>query len=364
MSQTAELADQEKTKNPAELTEEQSTPVADDQYEIDKDWIEYHAAENPTVSIEQITKWYKASIEKIKTSGLDVSIGNIAIKSAVVSKILENITVVPTEFQVLMLGSYPVNVWNGKPTVEMVAFASMDDKPLQITIISAKDDFVSVKDDIVPLELYKTGFSFFEEDIVSEPNRYNLQVQEATEFSPNTKCAQQTASYDDKLESIRDGVPSVNLGEIKQNLSKLKKSKRGRDYADTLDLKKIVVHVSGFKDGVSKSGKEWAMYNVIDGTFVSSMKVKSIPVWVDPSIYNRHQAGKGSLLEIYGYISINNDGYISINACFIHPLNIVPIEPEAQTDQPGGVITQISEDYGIKVDASNPSSGGMETAGM
>lgn len=359
MNQTAEMAEPEKTKNVS--TDEQKT------YDIDVDWIAQHVAENPTITTEQVTKWYKESIEKIKTSGLDVSTGNSVIKTAVVSKIQENITVVPTEFQMMILGPYPVKVWSGKSSVEMVAFASMDDKPLQITSISAKDDFVSIKNDIEPLELYKTGFSFFEDDINSEPNRYNLTVQEATKFSQNTKCANQSASYDDKLKSIRDGVPSVNLGDIKHNLSKLKKSKIGRDYTDILDLKKITVQVVGFNDGVAKNGKEWAMYNVIDGTFMPSVKVKSLPVWVDPSIYNRHQAGKGSYLEIYGYISINHEGKISISACFIHPLHIEPMEPEeqqAKTDQPGGVVTQISDEYGIKVDSFIPSSGNMESAGM
>jgi len=368
MNQNADMAEPEKpNEKPSEPIEEQPTTPFTKKYEIDVDWIAQHVAENPTITIEQVTKWYKESIEKIKTSGLDLSIGNNVIKTTVVSKIQENITVPPTEFQLMMLGPYPVKAWNGNPSVEMVAFASRDDKPLQITTISAKDDFVSVKNDIEPLELYKTGFSFFEDDIVSEPNRFNLTVQEATEFSQNTKCAHQTASYDDKLASIRAGVPSVNLGDIKQNLSKLKKSKRGRDYTDTLDLKKIVVQVVGTDEGVDKNGRDWAMYLVVDGTFKPSIKVKSLPVWVEPSIYNRLQAGKGSFLEIYGYISINYEGKISISACFVHPLKIVPIEPikyQAKTDQPGGVLPQISEEYGIKVDSFNPSSDNMESAGM
>jgi len=349
------------TEKPVEPIEEQTTPSCA-KYDIDMEWIKHHATENPTVSIEQITNWYKTSIEKIKTSGLNVSTGNKVIKSAVVSKIQENITVVPTEFQLMMLGAYPEKPW----VVEMVAFASMDDKPLQITTIYAKDEFVSVKDDVIPLELYKTGFSFFEDEYNSNSDELILTVQEATEFSQNTKCDNQTASYKDKLESIREGVPSVNLGDIKQNLSNLKKSKNGKSYPNILDLKKISVQVVGFKDGIDKKGRAWAMYNVIDGTFTPSVKVKSLPVWVDPSIYNRLQAGKNSYLEIYGYIAINHEGQISITACFVHPLNIVPIELEehqAKTDQPT-ILPQISEKYGIKIGSSNTSSGDMESAGM
>lgn len=336
--------------------------------ETDQEWIDNQGKINVGVTVEMVAGWFGEVIEELKVIGLDVGMGCKEgepytpafiemVKTGVMGKIQANITVEPTEFQMMILGPYPERFINKKPSVEMVAFASMDGGQPEISTVSAWREFVPIKNNVEPLGSYQTGVSFFKDDRIAEPKRFKLTVQGATDFSMETKTEFIGSSYDDKLVNIRALVPSVALGEIERNLSRLKKSKNEKSYSDTLDLKKITVMVVGTAEGVDKNGRGWAMYHVIDGTFKPTVKVKFIAVWVDPSIFERLQAGEGSYLEIYGVIQMNNDGSTSMNACFVHPLAIKPLERkenQAQTDQPGGVVSAPSEPQ-IQVMAS----GGM-----
>lgn len=319
-------------------------------YELDEEWIEQRVAEYPTMSTEQITEWFTESIEKLKSNGLDITLGedvakfNSIVKTLVVSKIQENITVEPTDFNIMMLGPYPQRNMGKKICVEMIGFASRDDGNPDISSILAWDDFTTVKNDIEPLESYQTGVSLDTDDRKLNPKRYRLTVQKSTEFSDNTKYDMMGLNYDQKLESIRAGVPNVDLGEAGNNLSTLTPSSNGKSYPYPLDIKRVLVSVVGTDDGVDKTRREWAMYQVVDGTFKPSIKVKSVPVWVDPSIFKRLNAGKDSLLEIYGMIQQRDDGQISITACFIHPIVVIPLEPkdnQIQTDQQPQVVFNI-----------------------
>lgn len=336
--------------------------------ETDQEWINKQGTENVGVTVEMVTEWFGEVIEELKTIGLDVALGCKEgealtpafiemVKTGVMGKIQANITVEPTEFQLMMLGPYPERHINKKPSVEMVAFASMDGGQPEISTVSAWRELVGIKNEVEPLASYQTGVSFFKDDRIAEPKRFKLTVQGATSFSMDSKTDFMGASYDDKLASLRAVVPSVELGKIEQNLSRLKKSKNEKSYSDTLDLKKITVMVVGTAEGVDKNGRSWAMFNVIDGSFKPTVKVKNVTVWVDPSIFERLQAGEGSYLEIYGVIQKNNDGSTSMNTCFVHPLAIKPLERkenQAQIDQPGGT-TVPPEEPQIQVMAS----GGM-----
>jgi len=336
--------------------------------QTDKEWIDNQGKVNVGVTVEMVTEWFDAVIDELKTIGLDAALGCVEgepltpafiemVKTGVMGKIQANITVEPTEFQMMILGPYPERYINKKPSVEMVAFASMDGGSPEISSVSAWRDFVPMKNDVEPLGSYQTGVSFFKDDRIAEPKRFKLTVQGATSFSMETKTDFMGESYDDKLASIRAIVPSVGLGDIERNLSRLKKSKNEKSYSDTLDLKKITVMVVGTAEGVDKNGRSWAMFHVIDGTFKPTVKVKFIAVWVDPSIFDRLQAGEGSYLEIFGVIQKNNDGSTSMSTCFVHPLAIKALERkenQAQVDQPGGVVAPPSEPQ-IQVMAS----GGM-----
>ena len=320
--------------------------------EADQEWINNQGKSNVGVTVEMVTEWFNEVIDELKKIHLDEAMGCKEgepltpefiemVKTGVMGKIQANITVEPTTFQMMMLGPYPQRNINKKPSVEMVMFGSMDGGKTDVGSLSAWRDFVSIKNDIEPLASYQTGVSFFKDDRIAEPNRFKLTVQGATSFSPETKIDFMGAEYDDKLASIRAIVPAIGLGDIERNLSRLKKSKNEKSYSDTLDLKRITVMVVGTAEGVDKNGRGWAMYHVIDGTFKPTVKVKYIAVWVDPSIFDRLQAGEGSYLEIYGSIQKNNDGSTSMNTCFVHPLAIKPLERkenQAQTDNPGGAV--------------------------
>lgn len=325
--------------------------------ETDQEWIEIQGKSNVGVTVEMVTGWFNDVIDELKKIGLDVSMGCVEgepltpafiemVRTGVMGKIQANITVEPTDFQMMILGPYPERFISKKPSVEMVGFMSMDGGQPEIGTVSAWRELVAVKNDVEPLGSYQTGVSFFKDDRIAEPNRFKLTVQGATHFSVETKTEYMGASYDEKLASIRAIVPAVGLGDIERNLSRLKKSKNEKSYSDTLDLKRITVMVVGTAEGVDKNGRSWAMFHVIDGTFKPTVKVKFIAVWVDPSIFERLQAGEGSYLEIYGIIQKNNDGSTSMNTCFVHPLAIKPLERkenQAQTDQPGGAVVPPSE---------------------
>ena len=318
-------------------------------------WIKERSVKNPAMSEEQIAEWFNEAIDSLKVVGMDVALGGEdtkdfldMVKTATVGKIQANLSVEPTEFQMMMLGPYPQRNIGKKPFVEMVGFASLDGNDPEISTITAWESFVSSKNDVEPLGSYQTGVSFFKDDRKTEPKMFRLSVQGATEFSDNTKCDFMSPTYDEKIIAVRAGVPKVDLGSAGNNLSKSKKNvKSGKSYPDSLDLKRIIVQVVGTSDGVDKNGRAWAMYHVVDGTFNPTVKIKHIAVWVDPSIFERLQAGEGSHLEIYGMLQKrDNDEVPSMSACFIHPLAIKPLERkenQAQTDQPGGTVAPPEE---------------------
>lgn len=316
--------------------------------ETEQEWITFEGTHNVGVTTEMVTAWYTEVANELKEIGLDKPMGGETspefikmIQTGVMGRIQGNITVEPTDFQTMMLGPYPQKLINKKLSVEIVAFASMDGGSPEISSISAWKDFVPVKESVEPLGSYQTGFSFFKDDRKVDPGRFKLTVQGATDISDATKTNYMGDTYDQKLENLRAFVPSVDLGGIDRNLSKLKKSKNEKSYSDTLDLKKVTVMVVGTADGIDKNGRAWAMYHIIDGTFKPTVRVKFIACWVDPSIFDRLQAGEGSYLEIYGMIQKNTDGSTSMNACFVHPLAVKPLERkenQAQIDQPGGVV--------------------------
>ena len=316
--------------------------------ETEQEWINHEGTRNVGITVEMVNGWYTEVTDELKQIGLDKSLGGETspqfiemIKTGVMGRLQGSITVEPTEFQVMTLGPYPQKLINRKLSVEIAAYASSDGGKPELASISAWKDFVPVKEVIEPLGSYQTGFSFFKDDRKTEPDRFKLTVQGASDFSDTTKANFMGDTYEQKLEGLRAAVPSVNLGDIERNLSKLKKSKNEKSYSDTLDLKRVTVMVVGTADGVDKNGRAWAMYHIIDGSFKPTVRVKFIAVWVDPSIFNRLQAGEGSYLEIYGMIQKNNDGSTSMNACFVHPLAVKALERkenQAQTDQPGGVV--------------------------
>ena len=318
-------------------------------------WIKERSVKNPAMSEELITEWFVEAVDELKLIGLDQALGGEdskdfldMAKTATVGKIQANISVEPTEFQMMILGPYPERYINKKPSVEMVGFASMDGGNPEISSITAWEGFASSKNDVEPLGSYQTGVSFFKDDRKAEPKTFKLSVQGATEFSDNTKCDFMSAEYDEKIVAIRAGVPKIDLGSAGNNLSKPKKSvKSGKSYPDSLDLKRIIVQVVGTAEGVDKNGRGWAMYHVVDGTFHPTVKIKHIAVWVDPSIFDRLQAGDGSMLEIYGMLQKKDtDDVPNMSACFIHPLAVKPLERkenQEKTDQPGGVVAPPEE---------------------
>lgn len=327
--------------------------------EIEQTWINEQGTSNVGVTVEMVEGWFTEVVNELKVIGLDKSLGGEEsegfigmVKTGVIGKIQANITVEPTDFKFMILGPYPERFINKKKSVEMVAIATMDDNEGQMSSISAWRDFVPIKNEIEPLGAYQTGVSFFKEDRAKEGDRFKLTVQGATTLSDETKVEYMGASYDERLAYLRSVIPSVNLGDIGNSLSKLRKSANDKTFADSLDLKKVTVMVVGTADGVDKNRREWAMFHVVDGTFKPTVKIKFIAVWVDPSIYNRLQAGEGSYLEIYGMVQKDNNGQTSMNACFVHPLAVKPMERkenQAQTDQQPGGAVQTPDEPQIKV---------------
>lgn len=316
--------------------------------ETEQKWIEEQGKNNVGVTVEMVTEWFSDVINELKEIGLDKSLGGDEapafiemVKTGVIGRIQANITVEPTDFDLMILGPYPEKLINKKKSVELVGFGSMDGGNPELASVSAWKDFVPIKEQVEPLASYRTGVSFFKDDRKLEPNTFKLTVQGATKFEDATKTKFMGETYNDKLDALHNLIPVVNLGDIGRSLSKLKKSKNQKSYSDTLDLKRITIQVVGTADGVDKNGRAWAMYHVVDGSFKPTVRVKFIAVWVDPSIFNRLQAGEGSYLEIFGMIQQNNDASISMNACFVHPLAVKALERkenQAQVDQPGGSV--------------------------
>jgi len=330
--------------------------------EIEQEWITEQGTSNVGVTVEMVTNWFNEIVDELKGIGLDKSLGGAEspgfldmVKTGVIGKIQANITVEPTDFKFMVLGPYPERYINKKPSVEMVVHATMDDNEGQLSTLSGWREFVSAKNEIEPLGAYQTGVSFFKEDRVKEADRWKLTVQGATDLSDNSKVDYMGDTYDERLAYLRSTIPSVNLGDIGNNLSKLRKSANDKTFSDSLDIKKVTVMVVGTADGVDKNRREWAMFHVVDGTFKPTVKIKFIAVWVDPSIYNRLQAGEGSYLEIYGMVQKDNNGQTSMNACFVHPLAVKPLERkenQAQTDQQPGGAVQTPEQPQIQVMSS------------
>lgn len=342
MTQTADTAEpNEAPKNLVEPTTEQpTTPIVDDgevteKWQIiDTDWIAQKVSENPSITIEQGTEWYTEAIKKAKSNGLAIALKNNPeqleelIKSTVNGDIQENITPEPVEFDLMVLGPYPERIIYKKRRVEIVALAAMDEGNEKFSTLTAWEDFANIKNNIDPLETYKTNVSFGKEGRDLDSNRFKLNVEKDTVFSENTTY--ELMPYEKKLELLQDAIPLVQLGTVEQNLSLL-----DGKYTDPLSLRRIIVTVISETSGIGKDGNAWAKYQVVDSTFKTTLKQKGMTVWVDASIHERLQAGKGSFLEIFGMIQKSNNGQITMSACFVHALSIEPLEdnePQIKTD--------------------------------
>lgn len=314
-----------------------------------KEWIKGQESITSGITEEMLIKWYGEITEELKQFGLDKTLEGgeegeefiEMVKTGVVGRKRTNMSVEPTDFKLMIIGPYPEKNIKNKPSVELVALASLEDGDVKLTSLTGSREFVSVKNDIEALASYETGVSYNKDAPNIDPAIYKLYVQAATKFSDATKTDFVAKTYDEKMALLRKMVPKIDLGSIEAGRSRLKKSKNDKPYADSLDLRRVVVQVQGFADAIDKTGRPWAMYHVVDGTFKPTIQMPHIAVWVDPSIYNRLQAGEGSFLEIYGLVDGNKDGTFSMSACFIHPVHIKPVENkdgQAQTDQPGGTV--------------------------
>lgn len=324
--------------------------------EIELAWLNEQAATNE-VPIEKMTAWYDASVIELKDIGLDKAFGGEdneqftdAVRAAVRGRLQENISVPPTEFEIMIVGPYPERPVNKNKVQEYVAYVSLDGGPPENASVSAwGDDDVALSETVEYLGAYKTGFSYFPQD--KQPGRFKLTIQPATILDATSKCDFLGDNYEARLDLLRQSVPHVKLNEAGHNTSSLIRSKNDKTYPDSLDIKKIIVQVEAFSDGIDKNGKHWARYSVIDGTFQSTIKNRTYTVWVDFALAKRIGAGKGSYLEIYGMIQNDRDNTTNMSACFIHPLAIKPMEvqeSQMQKDQAGGNV-QVPSAPQIKV---------------
>ena len=320
--------------------------------EEDLNWIQQRVTETPGMTVEMITEWFHEAIEELKTIGLDVGMGCVEgepyppqflnmVHTAAIGRLQANIAPEPSEFQLMILGPYPERKAGKKPIVEIIAVASPDGVTQKMSTLTAWDKLTKVKNDFEPLGSYQTDVTYLKEDEKKDDVMFTLSVQGATVFSDETKCDFRGKTYDEKILDLQSIIPTIPLNTVNQNLSTMKKDpKSSKSYVNGVDLKKISIKVVDTNDGVDKNGRSWAMYHVIDGTFKPTLKVKTFPVWVDPSVFNNLQAGEGSYLEIYGTLQKREgEETASMSACFVHPLAVVPLiqKPDvAKTDNPGG----------------------------
>ena len=324
--------------------------------QYDEAWIETQAITYPDMGKEQIEGWFEEVVGELMKIGLDKSLGCVEgealneeflemVKGGVIGKIQSQVSMKPTDFKLMILGPYPYRNNGKKTSVEMIAYASQDGTNINISALSAWDEFVDVRNDVEPLGCYQTAVSFFEDKRKLEPNTFRLGVQKASVFSEETICEGFLgADYNERLAVIRNDIPKVNLGDINRSLSKvITNTKSQKSYPNTLDLKRVIVNTVAGDSGVDKNRRDWAMLNVVDASFKPTVKHKNITVWVDPSIYNRIQAGPGSYLEIFGTIQKRDDeAMANIAACFIHPFAVQPLEDKSKPQidtQPGVVQT-------------------------
>lgn len=322
------------------------------------EWIATLVVENEDFTREDFEGWYTASVEELKLVGMDAALGGETspqfvemVRTAVVGKLQSNITVKATEFLMTTLGPYPVKAFS-KTSVDIVCFASLNNTDAKLSILSAWEEHVHLKDDFEPLGTYKTGVSYFPDDVEDVNSRFKISAQMATNFTTQYDGNILGEMPDERIEKMRKIFPAVKCGESERNLSRLMPNQNGtKAYPDPLDIKRITVQVVGTADGVNAKGNKWAMYQVLDSSFKPTVQMKSFTVWVDSSIFERLQAGKNSFLEIYGMIQKDNNGKTSMSACFVHPLVIKPLEhkQEAQVD---GMNTYVPETPQIVVQMS------------
>lgn len=316
-----------------------------DKLNIYKEWIDKQDGQYLGISRDMIEEWVLDFIEELNNIDFQKSAGGetsetfvSSVKMSVIGKIGENICEESTVFKMMVLGPYPYKMFNGKESVKIVCFASPDENIPEKATLSARDSFVEISDNIEPLGTYQTGVTFNEDERKINPKTYMLKVQLATELSDETKIVDFIQpTYNERLEVLKEIIPHVDLGDIEKNLSRhIKFNNKGKSYPDPLDLKRITAQVYSWGEGIDKNGREWARYDVIDGTFRPTAKTKSFPVWVNPSIFERLNAGKGSYLEIYGILKKNNKGVLDMNACFVNGLTIKSLgrrEDGSQTNQ-------------------------------
>ncbi|MCK5016298.1 MAG: hypothetical protein KAS32_04425 [Candidatus Peribacteraceae bacterium] len=290
-------------------------------------WINEMRIKDETLDEAEVKEWFLKHVVEFKTLGYANIVDTLdefydAVQANVLGEITLNMSVPPTDVNMFIFGNYPIRPAGNSNVCEVVGLASLTGDDPEFFAMSMWDKDAELRKDYEPLATIRTGASYFPED--KEKGRYKFTAQKATDLSPKSAIDWISKDYNEKLEWIRGNAPHIKLGDIhkKDSLSNLlpPKDDKKSSYVDSINFKRLIVSVKEYVSGTDKNGRDWAMYQVIDGTFQANAKNKSFPVWVDPVIGDRIGAGPGSILEIVGYTSKSaKDGSISMTACFVHP---------------------------------------------
>ena len=293
----------------------------------EKEWVATTAANN-NIPEAQVAQWYedsKDSLKAMKAAGTSDDDLESYVRGAAMGQVHANRPVPDTEFEAMIIGHYPMRKLqaSGKLVGEMIGYASLDGGVPESAIMTMWEDEVIKRTQYTPLASVRTGFTY--DATKKEPGKFALSTQMKTILNVESEISWIPAEIADRHKMLQDNTPLVKLGSVMQNISSTIKL-ASSSITNVLDLKRIIVNVVDYKDGTRQDGIDWSYYAVVDDTFNQNDRARFFMVWVDPLIPRNINAGSGSILEIIGNINLTRDGIPQMNACYVNPIVIKPMD--------------------------------------
>ena len=144
---------------------------------------------------------------------------------------------------------------------------------------------------------------------------------------------------DDIIKEIRDAVPETDIASIVENMSSTERTDDGNVYpADFgVDIRRMTVDVyDGYKNPSEGNGtytvrdetvfdeEDVVQSDVYDAEEAGENATPGLTAWTDPSLM---KYGSGSVLELFGTVSKNDNGIVSMNVD-----GLIPILDEGEFD--------------------------------
>jgi len=293
-------------------------------------------ADDNDVEFETVREKFREKYEEVKEKAVgdvsDEQLENLALRATRTAQLAKS-RVATNGVEMLTVGG-SVRNWNsgdtfvGKALVDLEPDTDKGRNFLSTIIIDAED--VSLGE--VTDAFSEVGNIVSGEFSVSEAHTDKFRVLNSSEDTdiqvnkPDNRAPM--------IQEIRDEVPETTIRDITDNMSQTERTDSGDVYPASfgVDIRRITVDIyDGYKNPSEGNGT----YTVRDDTVFDEDDIVESPVfdsenagdnatpgltcWTDPSLM---EYGKGSVVEMFGTISKNDDGIASMNVDGIVPIMV------------------------------------------